>query len=317
LQELAASFAIDCVSYAVMVNHVHVILRNRPDIVATWSDEEVARRWWRLFPQRKNKDKSPCEPTADEIKLYAGKAKIYRQRLSDVSWWMRALAEPIARMSNAEDKCTGRFWEGRFKLQKLVDQAALVACSAYVDLNPVRAGVADTPEASMYTSIRDRIDSERIAAKAKVPQKIAKNRSKRKRTSAKATEQQPAYVRSDDWLAPVTINTRNPAHTTPMPSKNNKRASDRGFLLMSVEEYLTLLDWTGRQVRPDGNRGRISAKAAPILERLGVSGDVWVEVVKRFGKIFSNAAGKPDSLAQEASKRGQVRLTTHGSPLTT
>ena len=102
-----------------MVNHIHVILRNRPDIVAGWSDEEVARRWWQLFPLRKNKDRSPAVPTQSELKLWMtpARSKQLRSRLSDISWWMRALAEPIARRSNVEDKCTGRFWEGRYKCQ--------------------------------------------------------------------------------------------------------------------------------------------------------------------------------------------------------
>ena len=87
LQELAASFAIDCLSFAVMVNHIHVILRNRPDIVAGWSDEEVAKRWWQLFPLRKNKDKSPAVPTESELKLWMTPArnKQLRSRLSDIS----------------------------------------------------------------------------------------------------------------------------------------------------------------------------------------------------------------------------------------
>ena len=112
LQELSASFGIDCLSFAVMVNHVHVILRNRPDVVAGWSDEEVARRWWQLFPLRKNKDKTAAIPTESELKLFItpARSKQLRSRLSDISWWMRALAEPIARRSNSEDKCTGRFW---------------------------------------------------------------------------------------------------------------------------------------------------------------------------------------------------------------
>ncbi|MEQ1828656.1 MAG: hypothetical protein ABL921_22025, partial [Pirellula sp.] len=87
-------------------------------------------------------------------------------------------------------------------------------------------------------------------------------------------------------------------------------------LEMSMDVYLKLLDWTGRQIRRDGKHGRIPASAAPILDRIGLKAEVWLDVVKRFGKIFARAAGKPDSLAQEAIKRGQLRLISHGSPMT-
>ena len=318
LKELAASFGVDCLSFCVMVNHIHVILRNRPDVVQTWSDEEVARRWWQLFPLRKNKDKTPATPTDDELKLFTSPArsKQLRARLSDISWWMRALAEPIARRSNADDQCTGRFWEGRFKTQKLADETAILACTAYVDLNPVRAGVADVPEESQYTSVYERVQAEQVQHKEKAREKILKRLGKRKRAVATGTSTgQSRFVRSDDWLSPVTIDERSAAYRDAMPSKSGKRASDKGFLAMTFETYLKLLDWTGRQLRRDHKRGRIPNEIAPILERIGLSGELWCEVVKRFGKIFKRVAGSPETLAQEAIKRGRTSYRTGGSPI--
>ncbi len=92
--------------------------------------------------------------------------EVYRNRLMDISWFMRLLNQSIATQANQEDNCTGHFWEGRFKSQALLDEAALAACMAYVDLNPVRANIAKTPESSGFTSVKQRVNA---AIKGKQP----------------------------------------------------------------------------------------------------------------------------------------------------
>ena len=166
LEELAGIFGIDVPGFAVMSNHLHVVVRTRPDVVKEWTNDEVALRWWRLFPQRRNEDHSPAEPTEFELNAIRNDTagmKEKRIRLADISWFMRCLAEPIARRGNKDDDVTGRFWEGRFKAQPLLDETALAACMAYVDLNPIRAGIAATLEESDFTSVRDRIADRQLA----------------------------------------------------------------------------------------------------------------------------------------------------------
>jgi len=132
LEELAASFAVDVCGFSVMSNHFHAVLRTRPDVVDTWSDEEVARRWWRLFPKRRDDEGQPAEPEPHELRMLTADEDALaerRRRLANLSWFMRCLSEPIARRANREDSCRGRFWEGRYRCQKLLDEAAILACS--------------------------------------------------------------------------------------------------------------------------------------------------------------------------------------------
>ncbi len=158
---LSSVFSIGICAYAVMCNHTHVVVCVDKDMADGWSTEEVVKRWHQLYQgtllsqkyQRGDKlSKGECISLDETV-------TIYRQRLYDISWLMRNLNEYIARQANKEDKCTGRFWEGRFKSQALLDESAVLACMAYVDLNPIRAKMEVTLETSKHTSIQHRIQA--------------------------------------------------------------------------------------------------------------------------------------------------------------
>ena len=161
---LAEVFCVDVCAYAVMSNHTHVVLRINKHKADTLSVKEVIRRWHRLYKgmllPRRYIDPVECDTLSEaEIETVTRLADVYRKRLYDISWFMRLLNEYIARRANKEDDCTGHFWEGRFKSQALLDEASLMACMAYVDLNPIRASLAKTPETSAHTSIQQRINA--------------------------------------------------------------------------------------------------------------------------------------------------------------
>ncbi len=174
LHNTARAFAIKLCAYAVMSNHYHVVLHVRPDLVNSWSDREVAERWHKLFSgslfSRKylNNEKL-LAAERQQLKI---DISLWRKRLCDISWFMRIVNEAIARRANKEDDCTGRFWEGRFKSQALLDEQALLSCMAYVDLNPIRAVMATSLEESDDTSIKTRIK----VIKASTPEKTSMER---------------------------------------------------------------------------------------------------------------------------------------------
>ena len=156
---LCSVFAVDLCAYAVMSNHYHVVIRINQDQAETWSDREIAERWMQIFtgPMLMHRHLNGEALTTMELEQVAELIRSWRKRLFSISWFMRCINEPIARLANAEDDCTGRFWEGRFTSQALLDVRAVLACMTYVDLNPIRAATAKTPEQSAYTSVRERI----------------------------------------------------------------------------------------------------------------------------------------------------------------
>jgi REP element-mobilizing transposase RayT len=309
LRFLAGIFAIEVCAYAVMENHYHAILRTRPDIVAQWSDREVASRWLRLFPQYRDLSGSPLPPEEKEISALADCPKRIaelRQRLSSLSWFMGRLNEFIARAANNEDKVKGRFWEARFKCQALLDEAAIAACMVYVDLNPIRAGLAGTPEESDFTSIQERIrawqretmtaasvprevaqgtQSGSFARDTQMPENVPSNLTP-ERISAIGKNLEGAAL-SDGWLCPI-----------------QSDSQCRGILQMTATEYFDLVDKSGRMIRSD-KRAAIDADLAPILLRIGANPEAWLETISRFGSRFRLAAGLLSNLRSFADLLGR------------
>jgi REP element-mobilizing transposase RayT len=158
---LSSVFAIDICAYAVMSNHVHMVLHVDVKQTQVWSDNNVVQRWHRLHRGTLLTQMFVRGDTISQGQQQTLDNTIteYRRRLHDISWFMRNLNEHIAREANKEDDCRGRFWEGRFKSQALLDDAALLSCMAYVDLNPIRAKIADTLETSKHTGIKQRLES--------------------------------------------------------------------------------------------------------------------------------------------------------------
>lgn len=276
--KLGQIFCIDVCAYAVMSNHYHVVLHINIEQAQQLSTRAIHERWQSLFngnqlSSRYLQNEPLCEAELQVIEELSIK---WKERLTDLSWFMRVLNEGIAREANFEDRCTGRFWEGRFKSQALLDDQALAACMAYVDLNPVRAKMAATPEQSNHTSVQKRI------------------------RDIKRTPKQYATPYQPQTLFPFVGNPRQP-----MPQG----------LPFKLEDYLELLDWTGRCLRSD-KRGAITKHTPPILERLNIESKNWLYSAQHFERSFKGFAGQLNTVKSALVKFGYQRIPNVGALLT-
>ena len=299
IRELASVFTIDVAAYAVMSNHYHAVLRVDAARAQALGDDEVLRRWTQLFTgpllvQRYLGGALLGE--AERLKV-AEFAALYRQRLADVSWFMRVLNETIARQANAEDGCTGRFWEGRFKSQALLDEQALLAAMAYVDLNPIRAGMAQSLEDSAHTSIAARLAE--LQGRAFEPV----------RAPVVAPAEAPEVVGEIDALPARTLpGLLSEAEISALPEAPLMSFDPTSGFAQAVpfglEEYLDLVDTMGRAVHPS-KRGAIPASTPPLLSRLGMDAEAFIASANHFFKNFASAVGTPAKLIELAAHRQQ------------
>lgn len=275
IKQLAKIFAIDIGSYAVMSNHYHVVICVDRKDALNWSEEEVKCRWKKLFWRDAQ---TVFESSLSQSKA-AEKIALWRARLMDISWFMKCLNEHIARSSNKEDNVKGRFWDGRFKCQALLDEGAVLTAMAYVDLNPIRAKMAQTPEESKFTSIHERI-------------KWVKKRTTLSENTKQALED--------------AIN-QAPQPPALMPFENCvKTDCEKPTIDFQLSDYLTLVDETGRILRDD-KRGAISESLSPILQRLQLKPQSWLDMLDGLENKFSYAIGNCSHLADFITDRGKTR----------
>ncbi|MFO7901873.1 MAG: hypothetical protein R6U98_04370 [Pirellulaceae bacterium] len=292
----------------------------------------MLRRWTRLYVgpelvQRYVRDGEAGLCTA-QLDAVHGWAETYRSRLADLSWFMRVLNQSIARMANAEDQVTGRFWEGRFKSHALLDDAAVLTAMAYVDLNPIRARLATVPEDSAFTSIAERLkpvrggDDLSTETVAELPNgdrsTIAADRYRKALATQKTGAVGSPIPGSDEKAMAETVNPSSPSGLEPLPTQpleSQLSALPRAPLMpfdatgrmaaaipFAFDDYLELVDTTGRVIRED-KKGYIPGKTPQILERLHIDPEPFIATTARMLQQFSTAIGTPEHLTAHCVTR--------------
>ncbi len=269
-----------------MGNHLHLVVRTDPNRVAAWTADDVAQRWAGAHPHLTSEGCEPWDATLIQAKAcdaeWVARA---RGRLRSLSWFMKSIKEQLARRANRADGCTGHFWEGRFQSVSLLDDKAILACMAYVDLNPIRARMATTPEASDHTSVQARIQHRQVQEHVQLEKTGATPTSPP--LGRFAEEARQAVAEQGHWLTPVS-SLLTGIEQTP---------------LLNRDDYLTLVDQTGRVIRSD-KRGAIPSHLAPILDRLELNLDAWMDLMHGGGAFRGSAFGSMAARTREALRRG-------------
>ena len=304
LQILAQNFSIAVGGFAVMDNHLHVLCRLDPEVARTWTAEETVRRWIAIYPPANLDvdDPKSLKMWVDHQAKDEKQVAVYRERLSNLGWFMKALKEPLSRLCNRADGVKGTFWEARYKSIAVLDTEALLATCAYIDLNPVAAGIAEVPERSEHTSIKQRVEHARDCDKLEAL--------KAARQGSVAGCKAAGSFEEKHWLVPLQ-DRRSQAGTRPATAREGMLES------FSLGSYLLLVDYTGRLFR--NGKARINEGVKEVLDRLGTSVEFWGERIKKMmssrdlrGCCFGC---KPEAVTQFATHRGKRQSNLSPQPI--
>ncbi|WP_422137851.1 transposase [Endozoicomonas sp. ALC020] len=274
LRELVSVFAIEVCAYAIMSNHYHVVLHINQSSARGWSRNQVLHRWTTLFrgPLLVQRHLAADKLGRAELARIDEYAEEYRRRLTDISWFMRCLNEHLAREANKEDQCKGRFWEGRFKSQALLDEAALLTCMTYVDLNPIRAGKVETPEESDYTSIQERVEQVTHSETKNQPLTLKPFCLQGQNTDVALPYLLHDYLELVDWSGRIVRADKKgsiPSCTPPILER----------LEIDPDEWLKTMQWNNRFYRAVG---RLKAMKACALE----AGQKWLRGLNACSRLY-------------------------------
>ena len=267
IKYLSTLFAIDICAYAILSNHYHIVLKVQKHQAREWRDIEVIERWRSLYKGESVLVDRYLEGVTKGVENTEAQAVIntWRANLTSISWFMKNINQYIACRANKEDDCTGHFWESRFKSQALLDQAAVLSCMVYVDLNPIRAGIATNLNDSDFTSIQERIEA-----------------------FAQAQKQL-----SESKTHPL------PYQPEALLDFGNEPSKDH--IHFTLIDYLELADWTGRRIHPD-KKGFIDSKAPKLFCQLNMDEEAWSDMTQSFERKFAYFAGKPSQLYFHANQ---------------
>ncbi len=139
IKELSGVYFSEVLSFCLMGNHFHLVVRMHPG--DDYSDEVIRKRFERYYQQDKKRILMP------------GQIPTFRNKWASLSEFVKEIKQGFSRFYNKRHKRKGFFWSDRFKSVLVEDGETLLNCLAYVELNPVRAGIVDRPEEYRWSSL--------------------------------------------------------------------------------------------------------------------------------------------------------------------